>query len=139
MVDRRLVKLYSPGLAGRLAIATGVLVTLAVGLMYVFGVSALRGLAEGDALTRVKLGVAAAREGLRQSGEDVLTATRILGERPPLQRLLSGGVRETLQPYLARYCSSTALDACGVVQGSARRWRSVCVKNSRGVSVSPIC
>jgi len=32
--------------------------------------------------------------------------------------LLSGSVRETLQPYLARYCSSTALDACGVVQGS---------------------
>ena len=118
MAERRLIKLYSPGLAGRLAIATGVLVTLAVGSMYVFGVSALRGLAEGDALTRVKLGVAAAREGLRQSGEDVLTATRILGERPPLQRLLSGGVRETLQPYLARYCSSTALDACGVVQGS---------------------
>ncbi|MEO8466308.1 MAG: ATP-binding protein [Gammaproteobacteria bacterium] len=118
MFDLRLIKLYSPGLAGRLAIATGILVTLAVGLMYVFGVSALRGLAEGDALTRVKLGVAAAREDLRQSGEDVLTATRILGERPPLQRLLNGGVPEALQPYLTRYCSSTALDACGVVRGT---------------------
>jgi signal transduction histidine kinase len=118
MADRHLIRLYSPGLAGRLAIATGVLVTLAVGLMYVFGVGALRGLAQGDALTRVKLGVAAAREDLRQSGEDVLTATRILGERPPLQRLVSSGARETLQPYLARYCASTALDACGVAQGT---------------------
>jgi signal transduction histidine kinase/HAMP domain-containing protein len=113
-----LINLYNPGLAGRLAIATGVLVTLAVGSMYVFGVSALRGLAEGDALTRVKLAVAAAREGVRQSGEDLLTATRILGERPPLQRLVGGGVREALQPYLARYCSSTALDACAVARGS---------------------
>src|SRR5262245_37851976 len=113
-----LIKLHSPGLAGRLAIATGVLVTLAVGLMYVFGGGAWRGLADNDALRRVRLWVAAGDGELRQNGEDLLTATRILGERPPLQRLVSSGVRETLLPYLARYCSSTALDACGVVQGS---------------------
>ncbi|HVY63338.1 MAG TPA: ATP-binding protein [Gammaproteobacteria bacterium] len=112
-----MLKPYSPGLAGRLALATGVLVTLAVGSMYVFGVRALHGLAEADALTRVTLGVVAAREGLRQSGEDLLIATRVLSERPTLQRLITSGSREALQPYLVRYCSSTALEACGVLEG----------------------
>src|SRR5687767_12348204 len=110
------MKFTAPGLAGRLAIVTGVLVTLAVGSMLVVGVSSLRSLAESEALTRVELAVSAAREGLRQSTEDLLTAARILGERPPLQRLLRGSIRDALPPYLIRYCDSAALDACGVVQ-----------------------
>jgi signal transduction histidine kinase len=40
-----------------------------------------------------------------------------LGERPALQRLLRGPVPETLQPFLARYCDSVALDACALVRG----------------------
>jgi signal transduction histidine kinase len=110
------IKLVTPGLAGRLAIVTGVLVTLAVGSMLVVGVRSLRSLAETEALTRVELAVSAAREGLRQSTEDLLTAARILGERPPLQRLLRGSIRDALPPYLVRYCDGAALDACGVVQ-----------------------
>ena len=81
-------KLGMPGLAGRLAIVTGLLVTLAVASMLVVGVRSLRSQAEAQALTRVQLGVSAAREGLRQATEDVLTAARILGERPVLQRQL---------------------------------------------------
>jgi hypothetical protein len=54
---------------------------------------------------------------MRQSTEDLLTAARILGERPALQRLLRGPVPETLQPFLARYCESVALDACALVRG----------------------
>ena len=42
--------------------------------MFVFGVGSLRSLAEAEALTRVELAVSAAREGLRQSTEDLLTA-----------------------------------------------------------------
>ena len=106
-----------PGLAGRLAIVTGVLVTLAVGSMLVSGVRSLRSLAGAEALTRVELAVSAAREGLRQGTEDLLTAARILGERPPLQRLLRGSIRDALPPYLMRYCDGAALDACGIVQG----------------------
>jgi hypothetical protein len=64
----------------------------------------------------VELGVSAAREGLRQTAEDVLTAARILGERPALQRLLSGSVLDALPPYLARYCENASLDACAIVQ-----------------------
>jgi signal transduction histidine kinase len=111
------IKINMPGLAGRLAIVTGVLVTLAVGSMFVFGVGSLRSVAEAEALTRVELAVSAAREGLRQSTEDLLTAARILGERPPLQRLLRGSIRDALPPYLVRYCDGAGLDACAIVQG----------------------
>ena len=38
-------------------------------------------------------------------------------ERPALQRQLRGPVPETLQPFLARYCESVALDACALVRG----------------------
>jgi hypothetical protein len=115
---RELIKFHAPGLAGRLAIVTGVLVALAVGSMYVFGVGSLRGLAEAEALTRVELAASAAREGLRQNTEDLLTAARILGERPPLQRLLRSAIRDALPPYLTRYCEGAGLDACAIVQGS---------------------
>jgi signal transduction histidine kinase len=113
----RRARLYSPGLAGRLALATGLLVVLAVAAMSIFAIGALRRLADAEGLTRVELAVASAREGMRQSTEDLLTAARILGERPALQRLLRGPVPETLQPFLARYCESVALDACALVRG----------------------
>lgn len=125
LVDRRAlakladaVNLRLPGLAGRLAIVTGALVALAVGTMYILGVSSVRSFAEAQALTRAELAASAAREGLRQSTEDLLTAARILGERPALERLLRGSIREALLAYLDRYCSSQALDACAVVNGS---------------------
>jgi signal transduction histidine kinase/HAMP domain-containing protein len=110
------LRLHAPGLAGRLALATGVLVTLAVGSMLIVGLGSLRSLAETEALTRAELAVSAAREGLRQSIEDLLTAGRILGERPALQRLLRGSIRDALPPYLTRYCESAGLDACAIVQ-----------------------
>ena len=114
---QRSSRLYVPGLALRLAIATGVLVILAVGAMSVFGIGSLRRLADAEGLTRVELAVSSAREGIRQSTEDLLTAARILGERPALQRELRGPMAGTLPPYLARYCESVALDACALVRG----------------------
>jgi len=111
------LQLHAPGLAGQLAVVTGVLVAVAVGAMYVFGVGSLRGLAETEAITRVELAATAAREELRQTREDLLTAARILGERPPLQRLLSDPLREPLLPILVRSCTSVALDVCALVRG----------------------
>jgi signal transduction histidine kinase len=113
----RRARVYAPGLAGRLALATALLVVLAVAAMSMFSIGALRRLADAEGLTRVELAVSSAREGMRQSTEDLLTAARILGERPALQRLLRGPVPETLQPFLARYCESVALDACALVRG----------------------
>lgn len=110
------IKLGMPGLAGRLAVVTGLLVTLAVASMLIVGVRSLRSLARAEAFARVELGVSAGREGLRQSTEDVLSAARILGERPPLQRLLRTATPEALTPYLTRNCENAALDACAIVQ-----------------------
>jgi signal transduction histidine kinase/HAMP domain-containing protein len=108
---------HAPGLAGRLALITGVVVAFAVAAMYVYGVRSLRELAADEAMTRVQLGVAAAREGLRQTTEDVFTAAQILAERPPLQRLLRGSPA-ALQPYLLRSCESVALHACALQRGT---------------------
>src|SRR5262245_66528502 len=113
----RRARVYAPGLTGRLALATGLLVALAVAAMSVFSIAALRRLADAEGLTRVELAVSSAREGIRQSTEDLLTVARTLGERPALQRQLRGPVPETLQPFLARYCESVALDACALVRG----------------------
>jgi signal transduction histidine kinase len=114
---QRSTREYIPGLAGRLAIAVGLLVAFAVGAMYVFSIGSLRRLADAEGLTRVELAVSSAREGMRQSTEDLENAGRILGERPALQRLLRGPTFETLAPFLTRYCESVALDACALVRG----------------------
>ena len=110
------MKFYVPGLAGRLAIVTGLLVALAVAAVSVFGIGALRDLATAEGRTRVALAVSAAREVVRQSTEDLLTAARILAERPPLLRLLRGSIPDALPPYLTRYCEGAGLDGCAIVQ-----------------------
>lgn len=105
----------TPGLARWLAITTSVLVTAAVISVSVAGVRSLRDLAAAEALTRVELAVAAAREALRQSAEDLLIATRVLSERPTLHRLLGVSNPTALAPYLKRYCEGASLDACAAV------------------------
>jgi signal transduction histidine kinase/HAMP domain-containing protein len=110
------MKFHLPGLAGRLAIVTGLLVALAVAAVSVYGIGSLRELAAAEGLTRVELAVSAAREALRQNTEDLLTAARILGEREPLRRLLRGSIPDALPPYLTRYCEGAALDGCAIVQ-----------------------
>jgi signal transduction histidine kinase/HAMP domain-containing protein len=104
-----------PGLAGWLAITTSLLVTAAVFAVSVAGVRSLRDLADAEALIRVELAVAAAREALRQNADDLFTATRVLSERPTLLRLLGSSNPAALPPYLKRYCEGAALDACGAV------------------------
>ncbi|HEU4616916.1 MAG TPA: ATP-binding protein [Gammaproteobacteria bacterium] len=111
------MRLHSPGLAGWLAAATATLVTLAVAAVSFYGVETLRRLAEQEGLTRVALAASAAREGVRQSTEDLLTAAHVLADRPTLHRLLSARDESELAPYLEQYCSAASLDACAVVRG----------------------
>jgi signal transduction histidine kinase/HAMP domain-containing protein len=106
--------MHAPGLAGWLAIATALLVTLAVTAVSVTGVRLLRDLAEAEALTRVELGVSTALEALRQSTEDLQTAASVLAERPTLLRMLRSSNLDALDPYLIRYCEGAALDGCAV-------------------------
>ncbi|MBN1239536.1 MAG: HAMP domain-containing protein [Gammaproteobacteria bacterium] len=110
----------SPGLAGRLAIVTALLVTLAVGVVSLSGVRALRRLADAEGLARTELAVAAARESLRRSTENLLTAARVLAERPTLDQLLSDADIEALDPYLVRYCEGALLDGCMLLAGGRR-------------------
>src|SRR5690606_34115120 len=97
------MKLHTPGLAGRLALATAALVTLAVAAVSVVGARLLKDLAEAEGMIRVELALTAAQEALRQDAEDVLTGTRVLGERPTLLRLLTRRNDDALGPYLDRY------------------------------------
>jgi signal transduction histidine kinase len=104
------------GLAGWLALTTALLVILAVGAVSAAGVRLLRDLAHAEAMSRVELGATAAREALRQSGDDLLTATLVLGERPTLHRLLGREGDRGLGPYLERYCDGASFDACAVIR-----------------------
>ncbi len=104
------------GLAGWLALTTAVLVILAVGAVSAAGVSLLRDLAHAEAMSRVELGATAAREALRQSADDLLTATLVLSERPTLHRLLGRDGDRALGPYLERYCDGASLDACAIIK-----------------------
>jgi signal transduction histidine kinase len=110
------MKAFTPGLAAWVAIVTALLVTVAVFAVSVGGVRMLRDLAATEALTRVELGAAAAREALRQDADELMTAARVLSERPTLQQILREGSLEGLVPYLQRYCEGAALDACAVVR-----------------------
>src|SRR5690606_5829039 len=113
-------QLHSPGLAGRLAIVTAVLVTLAVAAVSPSGVRSLRKLAEAEGFARVELAVTAAREALGTSTENLLTAARVLAERPTLERLLSEPESDdALMPYLDRYCDGTQLHGCALLAGQA--------------------
>lgn len=109
------MKVKAPGLAGWLAIVTAVLVTAAVSAVSIAGIRLLRDLAEAEGLARVELGAAAAREELRQNSDALLSAARLLGERPTLREILRQP-GAGLTPYLARYCESAALDACAVLR-----------------------
>ena len=113
------MKLRPPGLAGRLALVTALLVTLAVAAVSAFSARTMKRLAEAEAASRVELAVAGAREGLRRSTEELLSVARVLAERPTLDRLLRAPRPDSLNPYLATYCDSAVLDGCALVRDGA--------------------
>ena len=78
----------------------------------------LHDLADEQGKSRVQLGGAMAREDLRRSVEDALTAARALAERPTLQRLLTQGRTDALAPLLRRSCEAAGVDACAVFTGT---------------------
>src|SRR5690606_22389942 len=87
-----------------------------VAAVSVFGARSMRRLAEAEAASRVELAVAGAREGLRRSTEDLLTAARVLVDRPTLRRLLDAASIEAVTPYLDTYCDGAVLDGCALVE-----------------------
>jgi signal transduction histidine kinase len=101
-----------------LALTIGGLVLAAILLLAFSAVGLLRNQAEQQAIARVQLAGAAAREEVRRVGEDALTAVRVLAGRQPLQRLIRAGNRAQLELFLRRACSGAGLSACAVTVGS---------------------
>src|SRR5690606_41487511 len=63
------MKLHPPGLAGRLALVTALLVTLAVAAVSLFGVRSMQRLAEAEAESHAEVPAAGVRGGRRRSTE----------------------------------------------------------------------
>ena len=123
-------KLGMPGLAGRLAIVTGLLVTLAVGLdarrRRPLAALARRGSRRSRASSSP---VSAAREGIRQSAEDVLTAARIArrasAAAAPAARLASATPCSRSSRAIARAQRSTRARSCKAASCSRARRRRI--------------
>ena len=99
--------------------ASNVIIVLlvAAGLSW-FATGMLRGLADSQQKLHVQLAGANAREEITRMAEDTLTYARVLADRPPLRRLISEPGREGLTPFLRRFCETSELDACAVLDGA---------------------
>jgi signal transduction histidine kinase len=98
-------------------------INVAIVLLVVIGISVsavglLRDLADEQALARVQLAGATAREELRHSHETLLTDARALATRPTLQRLLQEGRTTAVAPLLTRTCETERTSACALMQGT---------------------
>jgi len=102
-----------------IALTVGGLLLAAILLLAVSAVSLLRKQAEQQALGRVQLAGAAAREQIRRLGEDALANARASAARPVLQRLLVDGDRAQLALVLRRACATSAMSDCAVVSDAA--------------------
>jgi signal transduction histidine kinase len=102
----RLVALVLGGLA---LLATTIVATSAMGL--------LRDQAEEQALDRVRLAGLSARDEIRRSSEDTLTAARLLAQRPTLQRLVREGQSAPLEQFVRRFCDTGGYESCAVLAG----------------------
>jgi PAS domain S-box-containing protein len=113
---RRLV--HGPATLERTLVLTlGGLVLASILVLALSGVGLLRQQAEQQALARVQLGGISSREEIRRLSEDALTAARLLGDRPTLQRLIRSGNRAQLELFLRRACDTLHLSACAVTTG----------------------
>lgn len=103
---------HPTGLAVWLAIGSSLIVLLAVVAVAASSVSLIARLVRGQAMGRVELVAAAARDQLLRLNEDVLVDARELAGRPTLLRLLRQGNMRGLEPLMARLAQSKELHAC---------------------------
>jgi signal transduction histidine kinase len=94
-----------------------IVLLVAAGISY-FAIDMLRDLADSQQKVRVQLAGANARQEITRMAEDTLTYARVLADRPPLGRLLSEPGRQGLVPFLRRFCETSGLDACVVLDGA---------------------
>ena len=113
------VRRAGPMTLGRLlALVMGCLVVAVMTGFWWMSAGLLRDQAEEQALGRVRVAGLAARDRIRRASEDGLTAARLLASRPTLKRLVVEGRPEPLVPFLQRFCATSGLDTCAVLQGA---------------------
>ncbi len=101
----------------------GLVLLVAAGLVP-GGLLLLRRLAAESAAARVQLAASGALEGLRLQEQEVLTAARLLAERPTLARLLREERADELAGFLERFRATSDLDGCAIVRAGALAARS---------------
>ncbi len=109
----------STHLAWFLAAINMALVLLVLAGMSWSAIGLLRDLGNEQALARVQLAGATAREELRRASEDALTAARDIARRPVLNRLLAEEAASDIVPVLRRTCEPNVVDGCAVVVANA--------------------
>jgi len=95
------------------------LVILVVGGLSVSAVSLLRKLADNQGIVRVQFAGATAREELRRTHEDLLTAARGIAAQGALRRLVHPESATSLEPVLRRACQAASADNCAAVRGQS--------------------
>ena len=104
------------GLAAQLGAGSVAIVLVAVIVVAASSIGLLGRLGEQQALARVQLAGASAREYLRRINEDALSNARILAERPALLRILTQGQSRELEPILRRFCETSGMDGCAAFE-----------------------
>jgi len=93
------------------------LVLLAVVAVAFAALELLERFANEQALARVSLAGAGARDAVERSGRDVLTSANLLSERPTVGRLLREGDAPGLTAFLDRFRSTSRLSGVAVLSG----------------------
>lgn len=104
------------GLTAQLGAGSVAIVLIAVIVVAASSIGILGRLGEQQALARVQLAGASAREYLRRVNEDALSNARILAERPALLRILTQGQARELEPVLRRFCETSGMDGCAAFE-----------------------
>jgi signal transduction histidine kinase len=104
------------GLAAQLGAGSVAIVLIAVIVVAASSIRLLGRLGDQQALARVQLAGASAREYLRRINEDALSNARILAERPALLRILTQGQSRELEPILRRFCETSGMDGCAAFE-----------------------
>lgn len=107
----------SSRLSWLLAAINVVLVLGVVAALSWSAIGLLRDLADQQALGRVQLAGATAREELRRASEDIQTSARGLASRPTIARLIDDEQTADLVPVLKRLCEASPGASCAIVEG----------------------
>lgn len=109
----------SIGMGAWLAAGSAAIVLLAVLAVASSSTRLLGRLAQEQAITRVELAGASAREYLRRVNDELLSDVRVLADRPTLVRLLGQRNVRDVRTFIQRYVITSGLSACAVFDGES--------------------